>query len=68
MIDIVIVSLNSGDYLSKYLQSIFTKFNKNVIGNVLIIYNNSTNGSLEKVPTLPNLPSQYVSTFENFAQ
>lgn len=49
MIDIVIVNWNGGDYLYKCLQSVFSKPNKKIIGQVFIVDNNSSDNSLEKI-------------------
>ncbi|MEO8414882.1 MAG: glycosyltransferase family 2 protein [Ginsengibacter sp.] len=49
MIDIVIVNWNSGDYLFKCIQSVFTKNNESIIGKVFIIDNNSSDDSLKKI-------------------
>ena len=49
MIDIVIVNWNSGDYLSKCIQSIFTENNQRIISKVFIIDNHSSDDSLEKI-------------------
>jgi GT2 family glycosyltransferase len=45
MIDIVIVNWNSGDYLAKCIRSVFASENENLIGKVVIIDNNSADGS-----------------------
>ena len=37
MVDIVIVNWNSGDYLFKCIQSVFSKSNEEIIGQVFII-------------------------------
>lgn len=51
MVDIVIVNWNSGDYLSKCIDSVFSKLNEEIVGQVFIIDNNSTDDSLEKIGT-----------------
>lgn len=47
MVDIVIVNWNSGDYLLKCLQSVFS--NEKIIGKVFIIDNHSSDNSLQKI-------------------
>ncbi len=49
MVDIVIVNWNSGNYLSKCIDTIFTKSNEEVVGNVVIIDNNSSDESIKKI-------------------
>ncbi|HEY5406522.1 MAG TPA: glycosyltransferase family 2 protein [Ginsengibacter sp.] len=49
MVDIVIVNWNSGNYLAKCIQSIFTKINEKLITNVFIIDNDSSDDSLLKL-------------------
>ena len=49
MVDIVIVNWNSGDYLLKCIETIFTTQNEKITGSVFIIDNNSSDNSLEKV-------------------
>ena len=49
MVDIVIVNWNSGDYLYKCIQSLFTEDNEKVIGLIFIIDNNSSDDSLKKI-------------------
>ncbi|MEO8568808.1 MAG: glycosyltransferase family 2 protein [Ginsengibacter sp.] len=49
MIDIVIVNWNSGDYIFKCLQSVFSKPNEKIISKVFIIDNCSCDQSLEKI-------------------
>ena len=49
MIDIVIVNWNSGDFLNLCVNSIFIKENNSLIGNVIIIDNNSSDSSLKRI-------------------
>jgi hypothetical protein len=49
MIDIIIVNWNSGDYLKKCINSIFSSNNENYINTTLIIDNNSTDSSLNRI-------------------
>lgn len=49
MVDIVIVNWNSGDYLYKCVETIFTQANDEVVGHVFIIDNNSSDESLKKI-------------------
>ncbi len=49
MVDIVIVNWNSGHYLSKCIHSIFSNSNREAIGCVYIIDNNSSDESLKKI-------------------
>ncbi len=49
MVDIIIVNWNSGHYLSKCINTIFTKINEEVVGTVFIIDNNSSDESLKKI-------------------
>ncbi len=51
MIDIVLVNWNSGDFLSKCLNSVLTKENEVLIDHIYIIDNNSTDESLYKAPS-----------------
>ncbi len=49
MIDIIIVNWNSGDYLKKCIDSIFSTNNEDYISTIFIIDNNSTDFSLNKI-------------------
>ncbi len=49
MVDIVIVNWNSGNYLSKCIQSIFKNSANEIIGCVYVIDNNSSDSSLKKI-------------------
>ena len=49
MIDVVIINWNSGDYLQKCIQSIFSTDNRNFVAKVFIIDNNSADLSLQKI-------------------
>ncbi len=49
MIDVVIVNWNSGDYLQKCIQSIFSTDNRNFVNKVFIIDNNSEDLSLRQI-------------------
>jgi GT2 family glycosyltransferase len=49
MVDIVIVNWNSNDYLQKCINSIFTKTNEKYVHKVIIIDNDSKDGSLDKI-------------------
>jgi GT2 family glycosyltransferase len=49
MVDIIIVNWNSGDYLEKCINSLFTTNNIFSINKVFIIDNNSTDSSLNKI-------------------
>ena len=49
MIDVVIVNWNSGDYLQKCIQSIFSTDNKNFIHTIFIIDNNSKDSSMQQI-------------------
>jgi hypothetical protein len=49
MIDIVVVNWNSGDYLTKCIESIFTDGNKDLINKVIIIDNNSADNSVRNI-------------------
>lgn len=49
MIDVVIVNWNSGEYLQKCIQSIFSTDNKNFIQKLFIIDNNSEDLSLQQI-------------------
>lgn len=49
MIDVVIINWNSGDYLQKCIQSIFSTDNRNFVTKVFIIDNNSSDLSLQKI-------------------
>ena len=51
MVDIVIVNWNSGDYLSKCIQSVLLESNLKIIGQILIIDNNSSDNSIDLVPS-----------------
>ena len=56
MTDVVIVNWNSGDYLKKCINSIFTnRKNEKLIGTVFIIDNNSSDPSLQSIPAYDNL-------------
>lgn len=48
-VDIVIVNWNSSHYLLDCIQSIFTEKNETLVNKVIIIDNNSSDGSLEKI-------------------
>jgi hypothetical protein len=50
MVDIVIVNWNSGDLLRKCLQSVFTENSRSFIGKVIVIDNNSADGSMQGLP------------------
>ncbi len=50
MIDIVIVNWNSGYFLNKCLQTVFTESNDHVISHVYIIDNNSSDDSASSLP------------------
>lgn len=50
MIDIVIVNWNSGHYLLKCLQSVFTEKNESFINNIFIVDNHSSDHALESLP------------------
>jgi hypothetical protein len=49
MIDVIIVNWNSGEYIKKCIDSIFSTNNKNLINTIFIIDNGSTDASLNKV-------------------
>lgn len=49
MVDVVIVNWNSGEYLRKCIQSIFSTNNKNFVGKVFIIDNNSEDLSVQQI-------------------
>lgn len=49
MIDVVIVNWNSGDYLQKCIQSIFSTDNKDFVEKVFIIDNNSEDLSVRQI-------------------
>ena len=49
MVDIVIVNWNSGDYLYKCVETIFRSANEEVVGQVFIIDNNSSDESFKKI-------------------
>lgn len=51
MVDIIVVNWNSGDYLEKCVQSIFSSSSKeNLIHKIFIIDNNSIDSSLRNIP------------------
>lgn len=49
MVDIIIINWNSGDYLRKCVESIFSTNSENYINDIIIIDNNSTDSSLEGI-------------------
>jgi GT2 family glycosyltransferase len=49
MVDIVIVNWNSNDYLLRCVESIFQNTNKNLLGTVFIVDNNSTDNSISSL-------------------
>ena len=49
MVDVIIVNWNSGEYIKKCIDSIFSNDNKNFINTIFIIDNGSTDASLNKV-------------------
>jgi GT2 family glycosyltransferase len=49
MVDIIIVNWNSGDYLEKCINSIFSVNNRTYVKNIFIIDNNSKDSSLERI-------------------
>jgi GT2 family glycosyltransferase len=51
MVDIIIINWNSGDYLSTCVNSIIHTQNENFINTLYIIDNNSSDTSLENVPS-----------------
>ena len=63
MIDIVIVNWNSHDFLRKCVESIFNSIQSDLISNVIIIDNNSTDDSLQMLPI--NAKIQVVKNAEN---
>lgn len=51
MIDIVIVNWNSGHYLATCVRSILTEKNIEIVNRIIIIDNNTTDQSLDNIPT-----------------
>jgi N-acetylglucosaminyl-diphospho-decaprenol L-rhamnosyltransferase len=49
MVDVIIVNWNSGDFLQKSIDSIFSTNNEDYINAIFIIDNNSTDGSINKI-------------------
>jgi GT2 family glycosyltransferase len=55
MLDVVVVNWNSGDYLQKCIQSLFSTNNKNFINKIFIIDNNSEDSSAQKIKPADNI-------------
>jgi N-acetylglucosaminyl-diphospho-decaprenol L-rhamnosyltransferase len=49
MVDIVIVNWNSGAYLKTCIDSVLTVSNEKIVNRVILIDNNSTDGSIESI-------------------
>jgi GT2 family glycosyltransferase len=47
--DVVIINWNSGDYLQKCIQSIFSRTNSQFVNKIIIIDNNSTDSSIQQI-------------------
>jgi GT2 family glycosyltransferase len=63
MVDIIIVNWNSGDYLEKCVNSIFSVNNRTYVKNIFIIDNNSRDSSLESIK--PHDKIQIIQNKEN---
>jgi len=64
MTDIIIINWNSGDYLEKCVNSIFTLKNESLINKVIIIDNNSIDSSLKNIPNHEKI--QFIYNKQNF--